>query len=420
MRNPGLPKVAVFGVTSMSQLPSKDQMRSHPAPAFEADTFDFTLFENDHQLDRILKELDPQCIVTIGDIQDFPNLLAAPYYVRRKWIHRDRAEDLRGIDILYCFLGDALPGYPGQQAVRKVSVYTPVYNTGRERLLRTWRSLRRQSYNDWEWVIADDHSSDPDTLQALEEIQGDYRVSVRRLEKPSGNIGELKGFLCSAASGDILLELDHDDVLTPNAVRMTVDAFAKHPECGVAYTNWAEQYEGKQVFHEYNKGYAFGYGKAHWEWHPENYATFEKVETQYLVQDALHINAMTIRHIVGAPNHIRAWTRQAYNAAGGYSRLHVADDYELLVRSFLTTKFVHVPLLGYVQFYNTESIGNTQHTRNKEIQRIVRFVANHYEQRIHERLLELGVDDFVWTPNGLDFGRPKPVQESHCSVILRN
>jgi hypothetical protein len=96
----------------------------------------------------------------------------------------------------------------------------------------------------------------------------------------------------------------------------------------------------------------------------------------------------------------------------------VADDYELLVRSFLTTRFVHVPRLGYIQFYNTESIGNTQHFRNKEIQRIVRFVENHYEPRIHARLLELGVDDFIWTPTGLDLSRPHPEPESHCSIVL--
>lgn len=420
MRNPGLPKVAIFGVTSMDQLPSAEQLRSHPAPRFEADTFAFSLFENDLDLNRILKELDPQCIVTIGDMHSFKNLIAAPYYIRKKWIHKDRASDLRGIDMLHCFLGGVLPGYFGQQAIRKVSVYTPVYNTGQERLLRTWRSLQRQSYVDWEWVIVDDHSSDPGTLEALEEIQADYRVSFHRLEKPSGNVGELKGYLCSAASGDIFLELDHDDVLTPHAVGWIVEAFAKHPECGVAYTNWSEQYEGKQEFHDYGTDYAFGYGKAHWEWHPENYATFDKVETQYLVQDSLRINAKTIRHIVGVPNHIRAWTRKAYHDAGGYSRLHVADDYELLVRLFLTTRFVHIPRLGYVQFYNPESIGNTQHSRNKEIQRIVRFVANHYEQRIHARLLELGVDDFIWTPNGLDWDRPRPEPESHCSIVLQS
>lgn len=376
MRNQGLPTVSVFGIKHLCQMPDAGQLRSHPAPDFEADSFHFSLFRTDDNLNHILNDRNPQVIVSIGDVNDFPNLLAAPHYIRRRWIHKDNASDLHGSDIMGCFLGSTL----NKSSVRKVSVYTPVYNTGRDRLLRTWNSLQRQSYTDWEWIICDDHSDDPATLELLAEIQADYRVTVHRLAKPSGNIGELKGFLCSVASGDVFLELDHDDVLTPDAVAWVVEAFDLNPDCGFAYTNWAEQYEGTGEAHDYGDFYAFGYGRAHWE-------------GEYLVQDAPPINAQTIRHIVGVPNHIRAWTRNAYHEAGGYSGLHVADDYELVVRTFLTTKFIHVPRLGYIQFYNPGSIGNTQHSRNKEIQRIVRFVADHYEPRIHARLLELGIDD---------------------------
>ena len=87
-------------------------------------------------------------------------------------------------------------------------------------------------------ILVDDHSSDAGTRDALAEIARDYRVGLHNLAKPSGNIGELKGHLCSVASGQILLELDHDDVLTPDALAWTAEAFRRHPECGVAYTNW--------------------------------------------------------------------------------------------------------------------------------------------------------------------------------------
>lgn len=419
MRNPGLPKVAIFGVGSMDELPPAEQLRSHYAESYEADEFAIRLFANDSDLDRVLLEFEPQAIVTIGVLESFPKLLAAPYYIRRKWIHREHAHELRGIDIFHCFLGAAIPESASRSRPSKISVFTPVYNTGRDKLLRTYRSLLRQSHADWEWVIADDHSNDAGTLEALREIECDYRVSIHNLSKPSGNIGVLKGNLCSAASGDIFLELDHDDVLTPHALAWIDEAFRRHPEAGVAYTNWSERYEDSDLCHDYGKDYAFGYGRAHWETHAERYETFESTPAQYLVQDALHINAKTIRHIVGVPNHIRAWTRRAYFEAGGYSSLHVADDYEFLVRLFLTTRFVLVPKLCYIQFYNTGSIGNTQRTRNKEIQRVVRFVSAHYNQRIHERLLELGVDDFVWdeASGTSDFSRPNPAVESHCTIV---
>jgi glycosyltransferase involved in cell wall biosynthesis len=414
-----LPKVAIFGVASIEELP-KEQLRSHDAEAYEAAEFALNVFADDSDLERILAELDPQAIVTIGKMESFTKLMAAPYYVRRKWIHKNTVAELTGSAIFYCFLLAAIPESVQKPAPRKISVFTPVYNTGRDKLLRTYRSLLQQSYKDWEWVIADDHSADAGTQEALREIARDYRVSMHNLDKPSGNIGKLKGHLCAVASGDILFELDHDDVLTPDALAWVAEAFWRHPECGLAYTNWSERYEGSTLCHHYGDQYAYGYGKAHWETHARRYETFAAENAEYLVQDALHINAKTIRHIVGVPNHVRAWTRKAYVDAGGYSSLHVADDYELMVRMFLTTRFVHIPRLCYIQFYNTDSIGNTQKVRNKEIQRVVRFVSGQYDRRIHERLLELGVDDFVWNEQAgySDFSRPNPEVESHCTVVL--
>ena len=421
MRNSGLPKVAVFGLASAEELPPQEQLRSHEAAAYETDEFSLNVFPDDSRLEEILADLQPQAIVTIGELTRFQKLLAAPYYIRRKWIHKNSAAELTGLEIFYCFLIAAIPEPATSGSPKKISVFTPVYNTGRDTLLRTYRSLTAQTYTDWEWVIADDHSSDAGTLDALRDIARDYRVSIHNLAKPSGNIGELKGHLCSVATGDIFLELDHDDVLTPDGLMWIADAFHRHPECGVAYTNWSERYENSVLCHDYGSDYAFGYGRAHWETHAQRYETFNAEDASYFVQDAVHINAKTIRHIVGVPNHIRAWTRKAYFDAGGYSSLHVADDYELLVRLFLTTRFVLVPKLCYIQFYNTESIGNTQQTRNKEIQRVVRFVSDTYEQRIHARLLELGVDDFIWDASTRrpDFSRTNPLVESHCTIILQ-
>jgi glycosyltransferase involved in cell wall biosynthesis len=420
MRNPGLPKIAIFGVNSIEELPPKEQLRSHHAESYETDEFSISVFADDSELDRILLELEPQAIVSIGVLENFPKLLAAPHYIRRKWIHKKDVSELRGLDMFYCFLKAAIPEPGKDPSSRKISVFTPVYNTGRDKLMRTYRSLRDQSYADWEWVIADDHSGDAGTVDALREITRDYRVSIHNLNKPSGNIGQLKGHLCAVASGDIFLELDHDDVLTPHALAWIAEAFARHPECGLAYTNWSERYENSDLCHDYGKEYGFGYGRAHWETHSQRYETFSPEQAQYLVQDALHINAKTIRHIVGVPNHIRAWTRKAYTDAGSYSSLHVADDYELIVRLFLTTRFVLIPKLCYVQFYNTGSIGNTQHSRNKEIQRVVRFVSDLYDRRIHDRLIELGVDDFVWNESTgrSDFTRTNPAEESHCTIVL--
>ena len=40
------------------------------------------------------------------------------------------------------------------------------------------------------------------------------------------------------------------------------------------------------------------------------------------------------------PNHCRVWNRDTYHKIRGHSRhISVADDYELIVKTFLETKF---------------------------------------------------------------------------------
>jgi hypothetical protein len=157
----------------------------------------------------------------------------------------------------------------------------------------------------------------------------------------------------------------------------------------------------------YRDGWAFGYG---------SYTDVEYHGRLYKSGSAGNINAKTIRHIVSTPNHIRAWRKAFYDSIGGHNReLPVADDYEIIVRTFLKTRMVRVPKLCYLQH-----IGNTaQQVRNKEIQRQVRSIRVHYDRMIHERLLELGCDDFAWDEKNAcsDHTLPNPKVESHATLL---
>jgi hypothetical protein len=93
----------------------------------------------------------------------------------------------------------------------------------------------------------------------------------------------------------------------------------------------------------------------------------------------------------------------------------VADDYELIVRTFLKTRMIRVPKLCYLQY-----IGNSaQEKRNKDIHRHVSSIRIHYDKLIHDRLLELGCEDFVWNEEKgcSDLGLPNPKVESHATLI---
>ena len=72
----------------------------------------------------------------------------------------------------------------------------------------------------------------------------------------------------------------------------------------------------------------------------------------------------------------------------------VADDYDILVRSFLCTKYVCIPDLVYIQYRN-ENGDNSTFTRNKQIQILVSELYRYYSERIHARVRELGVHEYV-------------------------
>jgi hypothetical protein len=62
------------------------------------------------------------------------------------------------------------------------------------------------------------------------------------------------------------------------------------------------------------------------------------------------LNHKTLRHIVGVPNHVRAWRREAYLAIGGHARgLPVADDYDLILRAVFKFPAVYVRHMTYIQ-----------------------------------------------------------------------
>lgn len=371
------------------------------ATPHEAADFDVRRLPDDRDLARNLVEFRPQVILTIGEPRTFAQLWSTSLETRKRWItipNTDVDPAVVAERIMVAFTTNVSElRFPEQPLI---SVFTPTFLTG-SKLQRPWRSLLAQTYCNWEWVTYDDSPDNGATFaQLLAICQQDSRVSAFRGQQPSGRIGEVKHWLCGLAKGDLLLELDHDDALTPNALRDLVDASHAFPDAGFFYSDCAEVFESGEAA-TYSDGWGMGYG---------SYRDEVLGGQSYRVAVCPDLNAKTIRHIVGVPNHFRAWTRRGYNASGGYSpELHVCDDYELLIRTFLTSRMVHIQRFGYIQYHNNASSGNTQRNRNGEIQRLVRYLRAAYGPRIHARLLELGVEDFLWREGGeLDWDAVPP------------
>ena len=380
---PRVPKVLYIGEDT-------PQLKSIKYADYEDDSLIVKHVKNDDTIDNDMIEFKPDSIISISQdyFNDYKNLCEKPVYVRNKWINLDEYESNVGEIAYNCAMHNMLRA----DYDTTVSFFTPIYNT-KEKLWKTYESVRNQTYPNWEWVIVNDSSDNGKTLKiALEIASQDFRVKVYDFrEKSGGIIGESKYRAATLTRGKWLAELDHDDYLMPDCARYIIEASVRFRDAGFIYTDSVELDENHNSM-TYPDGFCFGYGKYRKEYH------YGKT---WDVVDSANINPKTIRHIVGVPNHIRAWRRDIYFSVGGHNRdLAIADDYELIVRTFLKTKFVRIPKLGYLQYiYHNANGRNTHDLSRADIQRRVRSIMYFYNDAINERFKELGVFDYAYDEN---------------------
>jgi GT2 family glycosyltransferase len=117
------------------------------------------------------------------------------------------------------------------------SIVTPVYDTPADVLAAMLRSMRRQSFDDWELCLVDDCSSEAHVGTMLEQAQReDNRIRVTR-RKTNGGIVAASNDALAMAQGEFVALLDHDDELHPKALERVAAAIAAAPEADYIYTD---------------------------------------------------------------------------------------------------------------------------------------------------------------------------------------
>ncbi|MDR7001036.1 glycosyltransferase [Neobacillus niacini] len=338
----------------------------------------------------------PRVYLSLGtEWEEFRTLNALPFHERKRWLHFHSPAEIQPSNLFNCWLSstDPLPENRTIPLTRfssdtpLVSVFTASYKS-KEKIQRPYRSLLNQTYPHWEWVIIDDSGDEDETYHKDLLPLDDLRVRRYRQDSRNGYIGAVKRYAAGLCAGEILVELDHDDELTSDCLEKIVDAFQRHPECGFAYGENAEVYIGSHHAHWYGWDCGFGYSMYYRVW------VHEMNRWQNVLKQTA-INGTTIRHLVGLPNHPRAWARDCYHLIGGHrEELLVSDDYDLLVRTFLSTKFLAIPNLLYIQYRN-ENGDNSTIQRNQQIQILCRELSNYYHQRIRTRVKELDLPEDV-------------------------
>jgi hypothetical protein len=237
-----------------------------------------------------------------------------------------------------------------------ISIFTPTHRP--DHLMEAFDSFRHEHSLDWEWILV----PNGEKASVPEPIVNDERVRV--LPSSETGVGALKKFACGQAIGDILLELDHDDILVSGALRRVRDEV--NNGASFVYSDFANfRHDGSCDV------YGRHYG---WKAYPVG---------QLTAMSAFEPSAATLQQIYYAPNHVRAWTREAYDAAGGHDpSLQVVDDHDLVCRTYLTgATFKHIPECLYLYRLHQDG-SNTYLQRNAEIQTKQQEIANRYIYRL--------------------------------------
>lgn len=97
----------------------------------------------------------------------------------------------------------------------------------------------QQSSDDWEWVIADDGSQSRPVIELLDQLSSHARIVLVRSEVNTGIVAATNRAI-DAASGEFLAFLDHDDMLTFDALESVGAALAAHPDSDLIYSDEAK------------------------------------------------------------------------------------------------------------------------------------------------------------------------------------
>ena len=219
----------------------------------------------------------------------------------------------------------------------KISIFTPSHNP--KYLDEAEKSVVGQLHQDWEWIVLMNSGA------VWKPKSGDKRIRVINANEVKG-VGHAKRLACSFARGDVLLELDHDDILSMDALYMVDMAFS-YGDAVFVYSDFAQINEdGTSNYDRFDPAYGWDYCDD---------AVNDQIVNRCL---SMPLYPATVSYIWFAPNHLRAFTREAYEAVGGYNEeLDVLDDLNLMARLYQYGEFTYINECLYLQRVHPE---NTQ------------------------------------------------------------
>ena len=108
-----------------------------------------------------------------------------------------------------------------------VSVITPIYNR-KHTILRTLNSLKNQTYTHFECILVDDGSTDG-IDEVVTPVLQENILPIIYIKKQNGGVHTARNCAIKEARGEMIVFLDSDDELTPNALEIFLKTWETIP-----------------------------------------------------------------------------------------------------------------------------------------------------------------------------------------------
>lgn len=108
----------------------------------------------------------------------------------------------------------------------KFTIFTPTFNR-KELLEKLYKSLQKQTYKDFEWLIVDD-GSDDGTKEKAEEFLSEKKLDIKYYFKENGGKQRAYNFATDKANGELFICLDSDDEYVENGLETILKYWEKY------------------------------------------------------------------------------------------------------------------------------------------------------------------------------------------------
>jgi len=196
-----------------------------------------------------------------------------------------------------------------------ISIIIPVFNPPEQFLREAIESVLKQVYPYWELCITDDASTKPYVKSVLEEyISKDPRIKIVFRDE-NGHISRASNAAIEIATGEFICLLDHDDLLTPDALYEVALLLNRHQDADMIYSDEDKIDEHNQIRDPFFKP----------DWCPDSFLT-----RMYTC-------------------HLGTYRRSLVNEIGGFrAGYEGSQDYDLVLRfTEQTEKIFHIPKILY-------------------------------------------------------------------------